>query len=96
MMQNQFLGETDFDASWEESSIIIIPVQFDLTSTWQKGADKGPEAIIQASSNLEFYDIETDFEVYKKGIFTSKPIIADTSEEMLKCVSKQVDRKSVV
>ena len=38
------------------------------TSTWMKGADKGPEAIMQASVNLEFYDIETDSEAHKHGI----------------------------
>lgn len=54
----------------EDASIIIIPVAYDGTSTWCKGADKGPEAIIEASANMELYDIETNSEVYKKGIFT--------------------------
>jgi len=35
-------------------------------STWLKGADKGPAAIIEASKYLELYDIETDSEVYKR------------------------------
>ena len=58
----------------DNATIVIIPVPYDGTSTWMKGTDKGPEAIIEASANMELYDIETDSEVYKKGIFTDSPI----------------------
>ncbi|MHC4157947.1 MAG: arginase family protein, partial [Planctomycetota bacterium] len=63
------------------SNIVIIPVPYDQTSTWLKGADKGPQAIIEASANMELYDIETDSEVYKKGIFTDKATSRQTSPE---------------
>ena len=33
-----------------------------------KRADKGFEAFIEASQHMELYDIETQSEVYKKGI----------------------------
>lgn len=58
----------------DNAEIIIIPVPYDGTSTWMKGADKGPEAIIEASANMELYDIETDSQVYQKGIFTDSPV----------------------
>lgn len=58
----------------ENATIVIIPVPYDGTSTWIKGADKGPDAIIEASANMELYDIETDSEVYLKGIFTDSPV----------------------
>lgn len=58
----------------DPATIVIIPVPYDGTSTWIKGADKGPVAIIEASANMELYDIETDSEVYMKGIFTDTPI----------------------
>ena len=54
----------------EKSEIVVLPVPYDGTSTWRKGADKGPFAILDASQALELYDIETDYEVYKKGIHT--------------------------
>lgn len=57
----------------ERSKIIIQPVPYDGTSTWMKGADKGPNAIIEASQALELYDIETDSEVYKNGIHIATP-----------------------
>jgi agmatinase len=68
---------------YSESAIIIVPVPYDETSTWMRGADKGPEAILQASVNLEFYDVETSSEAHKAGIFTISPILQDETPEML-------------
>ncbi|MHC4124070.1 MAG: agmatinase [Planctomycetota bacterium] len=76
----------------ENSSIIIIPVAYDGTSTWVKGADKGPAAIIDASANMELYDIETDSEVYKQGIFTEITIEGEIStKEMVEAVFDNVN-----
>ena len=52
----------------EASKIVLIPVPYDGTSTWGKGADKGFQAFLEAAENMELYDIETDSEVFKKGI----------------------------
>src|SRR5690554_1403974 len=51
----------------ENSKVVLIPVPYDGTSTWQKGADKGPDAFLEASANMELYDIETDTEVYRRA-----------------------------
>lgn len=68
---------------YESSGIVIVPVPYDETSTWIKGSDKGPEAIMEASVNLEFYDIETATEVHKKGIHTIDPIFVKGPPETL-------------
>lgn len=60
---------------YSDSGIIIVPVPYDQTSTWMKGADKGPAAILEASVNLEFYDIETSSEAHLTGIYTVEPVI---------------------
>ena len=78
-----FGGLSEKYASLEKANIVIIPVPYDLTSTWLKGSDKGPAAIIEASANMELYDIETDSEIYKKGIFTDKPIVATGPPEKM-------------
>jgi len=77
-------------SNYENSKVTVVPVPFDKTSSWLKGSKKGPGAIIDASLHLEFYDIETDSEVYKKGIFTSKEILAKTSIEMVNKVFRRV------
>lgn len=69
--------------SYEESEIIIVPVPYDETSTWMKGSDRGPQAILEASVNLEFYDIETGTEAHRKGIFTLPPITEKSSPESM-------------
>lgn len=73
----------------KKSEIVIIPVPFDKTTTYGKGTDKGPEALIEASRNLELYDIETDSEVFLRGIYTDAPIQANTSKVMLEKTYQQ-------
>lgn len=82
--QGRFAGLPNPYGSEEFAKIVILPVPFDLTTTYQKGTNLGPEALIEASRNLELYDIETDSEVYLKGIFTAPPVVEQTSEAMLK------------
>jgi agmatinase len=48
-----------------------------------KGSDRGPDAIMEASVNLEFYDVETGAEVHKKGIHTIDPVLEKRSPEAL-------------
>ena len=70
-----YAGIPDQYAAMDKSKVVLLPVAYDGTSTWGKGADKGPEAFLEASENMELYDIETDSEVYKEGIY-----LADTME----------------
>lgn len=67
----------------ENAKIVLIPVPYDGTSTWQKGADKGPEAFLNASENMELYDIETQTEVYKQGIHLTDAVIENSSPEAM-------------
>jgi agmatinase len=87
-----FCGLPSNDTAYAQASTIILPIPFDKTSTWLKGAEKGPAAIIEASKYLELYDIETDSEVYKRGIFTAKPIHATSSSVLLKKTVVTVSR----
>lgn len=79
-------------STYENSEIAILPVPYDGTSTWIKGADKGPDAIIEASENMELYDIETESEVYRKGIATLEPVSeASSPESMASEVERRMD-----
>jgi agmatinase len=74
-------------SSLEESAIVILPVPYDETSTWIKGADKGPQAILEASANMEIYDIATDSCIYHCGIYTAPPVeVRETPEAMVQAV----------
>jgi agmatinase len=85
-MVNNFGGLEEKYTHFETSKVVILPIPYDGTSTWLKGADKGPDAIIDASINLEFYDIELDIEPYTVGIHTLPPLKDFSSpEEMAIC-----------
>ncbi|HEX7410525.1 MAG TPA: agmatinase [Bacteroidales bacterium] len=84
-------GLSDELCHFETAKIVVLPVPYDGTSTWIKGADKGPAALLEASANMELYDIETDSEVHKIGIHTTEAITVNSSpEEMVDAVYKRV------
>jgi agmatinase len=84
-------GGNEVVYNYQESGIIIVPVPYDETSTWMKGADKGPGAVLEASVNLEFYDVETSSEAHLKGIYTIEPVVEkETPEKLVKAVHDTV------
>jgi len=74
----------------DTAAIAILPIPYDGSSTWIKGANKGPQAILDASYNPEFYDIETDSEVFRQGIFTEPAVEGlDTPERVAEVVRQR-------
>lgn len=78
-----YAGIKEENASLEKAAVVLIPVPYDGTSTYGKGADKGPDAIFDASENMEIYDIETESEVYRKGVYIAPKITEDSSPEKM-------------
>lgn len=99
--KNTYAGIPKEYGNLATSKIVIIPVPYDGTSTWQKGADKGPQAFLDASENMELYDIETDSEVYKEGVFLADAITVNSSpeavvEEVHQTTKKYINRNKFV
>lgn len=89
MSKKNYAGIPDKYARLDDAKVVLIPVPYDGTSTWQKGADKGPDAFLEASENMELFDIETRTEVYKKGVYLAPPVTEDASpEKMVEAVHK--------
>lgn len=80
---NSFAGIPEEFTKLDRSKIVLIPVPYDGTSTWQKGANRGFKAFSEASENMELYDIETSTEVYKQGIYTADPVTENRSPETM-------------
>ena len=78
-----YAGIPDEFGDKDQARVVLIPVAYDGTSTWQKGADKGPEAFLHASENMELYDIETDSEVYREGIYLEETLEDFESPEQM-------------
>lgn len=66
---------------FENAKILLQSIPYDGTSTWGKGADSGFGAFLEASENMEIYDIETDSEVVQNGIHIIDPILEKSSPE---------------
>ena len=85
-----FGGLAEQYTEYRQAKTVILPIPYDKTSTWLKGADRGPQALLEASVNLELFDIETGTEVFQTGICTLPPVVCpDEPEDMVKEVRKQ-------
>ncbi|WP_439151373.1 agmatinase [Winogradskyella sp.] len=95
MKTKTYAGIPDQFSKLDQSKIVLILVPYDGTSTWQKGADKGPDAFLEASANMELYDIETDSEVYQQGVFLADAITENTSPEAMVDAVHQATKKYI-
>lgn len=71
----------------DQAKAIVFPIPYDGTSEWHSGSRSGPQAIIDASEYLEFYDHDLNKEIYKVGIHTLPFLQPDLSSP-----KKTVDR----
>ncbi len=80
-----FAGIEEKYAGFENAAVLFQSIPYDGTSTWGKGADNALEAFLEAAENMEVYDIETNSEVYKKGVYMYPPLTdMNSPEEMFK------------
>ncbi len=83
----------DEACAMERSRIVVVPVPYDGTSTWGKGADRGPNAVFAASEHLEGHDLETGTEVWRRGIATDAPVAEQESPEaMVEAVEARISQ----
>jgi agmatinase len=78
-----FLGLEPPDNDPDSAAVVVLPVPYDRTSTWMKGADRGPAAILRASTAVELFDIPTLTEPHVNGIATLPPVVCDAGPEDL-------------
>jgi len=49
-----------FPVNEEQAEIVIIPIPWDVTASYSKGTSRGPEAILKASTQLDFFHPKLD------------------------------------
>ena len=82
-------GDIDKDwAGFKKSKVCIIQAPFEGTLSYVKGTAKGPQAIIDASMNMELFDDELGTETYKIGVYTSPPLEFDSNQAPEKAIAK--------
>ncbi len=66
-----FLAIENEYSGYNSARIVILPIPYEQTTSYGKGTRKGPNAILNASAYVEFYDDEFDKELcFEKGIAT--------------------------
>lgn len=84
---HHFAGIEERYATFTNAAVLLQSIPYDGTSTWGKGADQGFDSFLQAAENMELYDIETNSEVYKRGIhILSNFLTPGTPKEMFDTV----------
>ena len=82
-MRRYYAGIEEEALDYNNCHVLLQSIPYDGTSTWGKGADKGYEAFMNASDNMEIYDIETDTEPYKVGVYVLDPNLEKSSPEAM-------------
>jgi agmatinase len=71
--------------SFERSRVVILPVPYDSTVTARAGTRDGPRAIIEASADMELYDVGLGIEPYRHGIHTLPELAPHTGSPEAMC-----------
>lgn len=69
-----FMHLDDADTAFDTARVVVVPVPFDGTTCYRPGTREGPQAIIDASRNLELYDAELRRSPYRVGIHTLQAV----------------------
>lgn len=83
MARPNFLNLSEDDAALDRARYVLVPEPYDRTVTYRKGASRGPQAILEASTQLEYWDEETGTEAWKEGIHTADPVSTSEPPDVL-------------
>jgi agmatinase len=89
-----FLDISPEESKRENAKVVILPVPFENTTSYGGGTINGPEAIIKASSQVEFFDEELEKEPFRCGIHTQEPLdlTGKTGEAAIEAIETAADK----
>lgn len=73
-LPNNFLGLEPEFSDLATSQFVVLPIPYDATASYLKGTVNGPQAIISASQQVEYFDEILLAEFYQAGVYTAKPV----------------------
>jgi agmatinase len=92
-LPNNFGGLDEGQANFENARVLIWPVPFEKTVSYGAGTKDGPQAIIDASRNMELFDDEIGGETSIIGIHTLAAIDANRDPaEMMRILYLEAQR----
>ncbi len=80
----------------EKSKFVILPISYEKALTYGTGTSKGPQAIIEASQHLEYYDEQFQTEAFLKGIqlLPQLNLNNNTPEEMVNSIKETISKQN--
>lgn len=54
-----------------EAKVVYLPIPWDVTTSYQAGTSQGPSAILKASDQIDFFDLDY-VDAYQAGLFMKK------------------------
>lgn len=77
--------------SAEDARVVLVPVPFDATTSYGKGAADGPSAILHASRQVDLFDLDTG-RPYEAGIhlLDEPPVIRQLNEDARALAAKVI------
>src|SRR6476659_7158824 len=73
-----FLGLAAQDSALATSQVIVLPIPYELTTSYGQGTRQGPRALLHASQQVELYDREFDRECALDWAVHTLPSLAPT------------------
>ncbi len=71
-----FGGLDEEHSDYGNSAVVVLPIPYEGTVSYGRGAARGPEALLAASMHMELYDEELKQDTYLIGIHTLDPVAA--------------------
>ena len=79
-------------SSYKNSKVAVLPFPYEKTTCYIKGTEKGPAAIIKASTQMELYDEELG-NIFEIGLCTLEPLKVDDKPEVMVNIVHETVRK---
>jgi agmatinase len=79
----------------KESRVVYLPIAWDVTTSYMAGTSKGPDAILDASPQIDFFDMDFS-DAFKSGLFLRQtdPWINKSNTAFRKLAKKVIDTDS--
>ncbi|MCH9648002.1 MAG: agmatinase [Deltaproteobacteria bacterium] len=100
--QTHFLAPDPSHRDQESAAAVILPVPLERSTSYGQGTARGPEAVLAASTQVEWYDEELRSEPIRRGIATLPPVALSEwampaiLREIQDAVSEQLEARKFV
>ncbi|MEX0938825.1 MAG: agmatinase [Pirellulales bacterium] len=65
----------------ESADVLLLPLPYEGTVSYGQGTARGPEAIWQASAQIELWDEQLDFDLDRLRYHTAEPVVPEANEQ---------------